>query len=852
MNLNKHKVLVLTLLSGFAGLAIFLATLHRSKSKPFEFPTQAKVRRSISGKNHSSSVKYPTVPSDTKLTETTRNNTKLNETKRDKYRRGLDDFLCILRATRLFLNATAMEKTKTTIMRSISDQTFLLKLHIAPPQHMPDTISPFLRNRILEWQYFRIEQELLFHVIPVDFGLLTFNMLEVFNEKNNINLPPFKIYDGKRTCKLRDDFSTRINIILYISRFINLTSDFMMCNLKFDDQDFKHTLYYFTTVWVGYDMLCYELNIESIENPTETKKKQYLLAPLICFFLALECIWIFKLIDLSKGHGFSTAGDQCQKQHDSCSSDEQETTPEVKHLQSRIAYKSECTCTCYYFPHDRPYSFQRLLKKIFYTKITPHKCVCDASCFQASCKQKNAISRSMLMHVINLPVFRLFSVLYIFLLLPVAIYRTVGRKVFADEEYRNYKYIVRASEPMCNSISSDEDIILLCDWTYAVFGSLIGVVLFIFHHYNISKNGYRIFSPSLGYQDVHATTVCDKLMSRIGILLDLLQYMSDQVQSLFCWTYVKSSGIPHRHKAVKSKKSQTVTVTRSKRKPNRLGVIKCISIIYFLLALVEFAFQLLLCLLPLIPFSIHHFMTALSHRKCVKIFNASVLLILTILSFRPIISSFLFLLRTLTILLFVLLPLREYIFKYFICVTSVAVYLIHYYNEVMDLLSAILIYVCELNEEKFGKNYVGQDLFNHILGKLVFFKSKIYFAVFKIIVVTSYIFITVEAVTVGNNMGVLEFFELIEYTLIFGSPYILSVLFRSGKEILNDQNKTEIQKIFNDSYKSDLVKQKSEMHHVLISSCLQGCLKSKETFLPKKSNVSDNMDINIPLQQCEM
>lgn len=179
---------------------------------------------------------------------------------------------------------------------------------------------------------------------------------------------------------------------------------------------------------------------------------------------------------------------------------------------------------------------------------------------------------------------------------------------------------------------------------------------------------------------------------------------------------------------------------------------------------------------------------------------------------------------------------------------SVFIYLIYYYNEVMDLLKAILIYVCTLNKEKSGENYIEQDSFDRILRKLVFFKTKIYFAVFKLIVVTSYIFITIEALTVGKKMGVLEFVELTQYGLIFGSPYILSIFLKSGKQTLNDENKKEVQKIFKESEKSDHVKQKFEMHHALISSCLHGCLTKKENFMQNPSNASDNVDVKIPLQ----
>lgn len=813
MNPQMSKTSALVFILLITGLAIFLATLLQDKT-------------------------YPAEPS----------RKKLREARGNKYGREHDLF-CIFRIT--FHDMKNVEKIQTSIMELITEQTFLLNLHIAPPEDMPDTISPFLRNRLLEWKYLRKGEHLL-HVIPVDFNLLTFHMLEYFNEETNVDLPPFRIKDENKTCELRNDYSTIVNVLGYIYILTNYTSDFMFCTLKFDEQGFKDTLYYFTTIWVGYDMLCAEPKLESIKNPKVSRKKQSFLSPLMCFLLALECVWFFKLIEIHEGHTTDNLHDQLKehenigKQHDSCSSDDQQATTDVKSPDPRRkTYQSKCTC--YYFPHERPYGLNRLVKKIFHAKITPHKCLCDACCFYVSCKQDNSISRSLFVQVINLPSLRFFTALYIFLLFPISVYRTVGRKALAHKEYRNYKNVVRASEPICNIISSDDDIIFLCDWVYAVFGSLVGVVLFIYHHYNISENGYRIFSPSLGYQDVRATTVCDKLMSRLGILSDLLRYMSDQAKNFVCWACITSSRIPHRHKAVKVKRSQEVSVTRSTRKTNRL-VVKCVSILYFLLALAEFPFQLLLCLLPIIPFSIHHFMKALSHRKCVKILIAFILLVLTIVSFRTIISSFLFLFRTLTVILFIVLPVREYIFKYFMLGVSVFIYLIYYYNEVMDLLKAILIYVCTLNKEKSGENYIEQDLFDRILRKLVFFKTKIYFAVFKLIVVTSYIFITIEALTVGKKMGVLEFVELTQYGLIFGSPYILSIFLKSGKQTLNYENKKEVQKIFKESEKSDHVKQKFEMHHALISSCLHGCLTKKENFMQNPTNASDNVDVKIPLQ----
>ncbi|XP_061177213.1 uncharacterized protein LOC133185941 [Saccostrea echinata] len=821
----------------------------------FEYKSGTKLRRSITKQNQSVwqqnistilqnstfAVKNQSVSIPALLTKD-RNGTLENNSRAGNDHDHLDP--CIIYLTLQNVDRNISEKTKTKIETMVKQDFFLIYLHISPPKGLPETISPLVKNRLLEWQYIR-KGDYLLNILPVDFDIVTFNMLEFLNEESNVELQPLSIQDENRTCDLKDDFTTIVNIYSYLWHLTHNTSnEFIICHQKFDDQEFKDVLYYFTTIWIGYDFLCYEPNLKSFKNPGVSSKTQSLLSPLLSFFLALEFIWIFKLIEIH----------EVQKAKDSddllAENDEKATKGKTITIQETSAgkitkrqFSASPKCSCYYFPDERPYGFHRFVKKIFHSKITPHRCKCD---FHTSGINRKPVSKSVFTEIINLPSVRLILLLYIFILLPVAIYRTLGRKVLADREYGDYRHVVRASEPMCNSINNNDNIVLQCDWMFAVFGSLIGVVIFIFYHNNIFQNEYKMYSFALGYQTSQSVTVCDKLMARVGLLWDLICYISDQIGNIACWTCVKSSSA-HRHQTVILKNTKKIRIFRSTKRRNCCLLVKCASILYLMLALVEFAVQLVFCFLPLIPFVTHHFMKTLSKRKFVDSFLAFIILILSIFSFRPIISSFLFVFRSVTIILFVVLPVREYIFKYFIYAVAVIIYLMQYYKEVMDLITSVLIYVCSLAKEKYGQTFIGQDVFNHILKNLGFVKTKIYFAIFKTIVVSSYIFITIETLTVGKDLGKLEFVDLTQYGLIFTSPYVLSILFHGGKNELNDENKIEIQKMFEKANRVDLRRAKFKMYHAFISKTLPECFTCKQNPKVPSTNVTET-DSEAPLQ----
>lgn len=181
---------------------------------------------------------------------------------------------------------------------------------------------------------------------------------------------------------------------------------------------------------------------------------------------------------------------------------------------------------------------------------------------------------------------------------------------------------------------------------------------------------------------------------------------------------------------------------------------------------------------------------------------------------RPIISSFTFVFRSFTYFVFVALPIRKHIMRYTIIFVSTFVYLVKYMYEIINMNADILEYIFKIKEEKEKEqrtesngteiesesktDEIDEAMFDFIYKRLFFVKKKLYYFIFKLLIVFMYLFITIE--TLIDNQSSLtgsDFKDILELVLVVIGPYAVSLFLKANKEeFLSDKNKLEIEDVY--------------------------------------------------------
>lgn len=506
-----------------------------------------------------------------------------------------------------------------------------------------DTFKSFStheRDNILHWQYILKEEKYLVQ-LPVDFDLISFDLLTIDHEETVLSIQ--LVYNSSYCIEHFLNATQSIRFSLWNNLFDNDT-EFYLCNRHYKNEKKEHErfwLYAITTIWVGYDLACSEFSENMGIRNVELKKDELpLVSPIVCYFMSLQFVWIFVLLDIKN-----------------------------EALESSKTYK-------FYKNHDRPYGLKRfVIKMLYYNPKCPNK--------------YKRIQNSILYNYLNHPFRRLFILVWFSILLPIGLYRTSYRYRLSQYIYKDYLDVVLPSESFLYFIYKDvvsisQETVQMLDITYAIIFPLSFLFL-VRNPYETSMFHKSCLCPPNATEEAlkHQT----KLKARFIFPCSL-------ICGIICCRYCKN---------------------KQNFKWN-----SCLPV------------YLILCFLPVIPFCCGRHKNCCScldkYEKCdwlkkglqyVSMFFTFIFSY--ILCFRPIISTFTFLFRTLTYFFCVALPIRVHILQITLVFGSIIAYLSNYICEIINMNEEILCYICKIRiEEKkqhSNANFIDDKTIDYLTNK---------------------------------------------------------------------------------------------------------------------------------------
>lgn len=619
-------------------------------------------------------------------------------------------------------------------------------------------------DQLTHWQYVRKEEKFMVQ-LPVDFDLLTYNMLVYDHEETTLNIR--LVYDSINcTEKQLLSKNESVRSLLWNELFDNNTT-YYLCNRVFKPVYGRKILYYLTTIWVGYDLNCSAVSRNGSFISMEIDKDHLpLVAPIFCYILSLQFVWIFVLLDLNDDPEDCTNSTSVRSNIKDDQSAQKSNTdpPNTAKLRPNTDIKGTNTRLTHYTKSDRPYGIKRFIVKLLYAPCCCKKTyskICLGHTFTCPCKEWSN------------PINRLTFLMWLFVLLPFGLYRTIFR-FNLNKMYNNYHSVVRTSEPMFGRIAKcSECWALALDIIYATLFPMIYVCLAQVLYKMHLKDDLRLCSCSKQKDEDQSLIISNKKIR------DRFTFRYFQ----FCKTLDASCCIDDNGNC------------------NCNCCMCCENSINCLLALMY-------CFFPIFSFSCYGYKT--KDRKCEKLLNFCGFFALYFVCLRPTISTFTFLFRSFTYFVFVALPIRVHILRYTMLIVTTVTYFVKYFHEIVNMNSDILkhIFTCEEkplldntqnnNEasKPIGVKAIEEEMFDYIYERLLFVRSSMHFLYMKMIVIFMYLFITIETfITNQSSLTGSGFKDILEFLLIIIGPYAITLVLKSSKDdFLTEENKTEIEK----------------------------------------------------------
>lgn len=621
---------------------------------------------------------------------------------------------------------------------------------------------------ILHWQYVLKDEKYLVQ-LPVDIDLITFFLLSADSEEKVLHL---KLH-GNLNCNatLTDlEVEQSVRRLLWNELFRN-NSNYYLCNRWYEKKPFREFQYFITTIWVGYDLNC--TNWDSEEPFTLQKDSLPLVTPMVCFFLSFHFVWIFIVLDINRKN-----------------------------------YQGSGSSTMYYKKTERPYGIKRFIIKVLDGKFS--------NCCKSSCCR---------------PSRRLILFLWLFILLPFGLYRTIVRYVISSNLYHE-PAILRPSEPILYYFK--EQLTLTCEIVLdGVYASALPFI-FIFIGGRSSKKyemGQEIVNDQSQLNRGHTTSFIETMITPCYNVCTIIN--SCLKTDCCCDCTFKNQ-----NECKCSDGTCTCCCCNINYDKNACDSFFCHNCV---LKAVIYLFDFIRCLIPICPFVFYYDCCNCCDKCncfncldccccnccvcckecdcnyfCRGIFIAFNLLFWLFVSLafclRPIISTFTFLIRSFTYFFFVAMPIRDHLMRYAVIGISTTFYFSRYMQEVINMNEEILKYIFELENESNQSNSQNEEIneqvdkvqekkFNYIYERLSFVKKRLYFLFLKTVIIFMYLFIALETLIsnrksfTGSNLP-----YVIESLLLVISPYAISLFLKGSQEnFLTDENKSEIKSAF-DSY----------------------------------------------------
>lgn len=505
------------------------------------------------------------------------------------------------------------------------------------------------RDDLLHWQYIAKGEKYIIQ-LPVDFDMISFFLLLADKEETVLSLT--LLYNKSNCIDNFDDAKESIRILLWNELFENNTG-FFLCNRHYKEESGRFWMYAITTIWIGFDLTCSEIisGIGILEYPI-TKDDLLLIYPIFCYLLSLQFVWFLVLLDIEDTHQENFKDQDIPEAH------EQNQLSNVSSKEN--GNQQANNRPFFYIRHDRPYGLKRLFIKLLYYKFfansskdTQNKC--------GKCSFQTAPSTRLILFV------------WLTILAPFGLYRTIARYCLGMHIYNDYLNVVLPSEPLLYIInmyivSISPGIVLLFDIVYAIVCPLLLLWLV--------KAPYKTYM-------FHELYICyaeendNETMNNKRNLRDRFIFPCSLICKIICFKHCTKS---------------------------RYCLWNCCFLVY-----------LIMCLFPFIPFFCAGYKSYLCS-KCCKSLQCSVcsnclknimkfigmcfvFLISYFICFRSIISLFTFLFRAFTYIFFVALPIRVDIMQFTLVLGSIIVYISNYICEIINMNEEILEYIFELKRE---------------------------------------------------------------------------------------------------------------------------------------------------------
>lgn len=794
---------------------------------------------------------------------------------------------------------------------------------------------------LFHWQYV-LKKERFLVQLPVDFDLLTYNLLVHDEEETTLEI---KLVYNDSNCNQYDfsDTLQSVRLLLWNNVFNNSTNHYL-CNRKFENETARHWMYYITTIWIGYDLTCSQISSEQdLYNFQVEKDHLPLVVPLFCYILSLQFVWIFALLDIQKhpkaletkkrgvlltaknkhtqtsdwrsmketpenvykkkkttmdciedrgsnntGHpntiertnnqipdinivkntedkGTQTVISTLNKNIQTLEHDTHKAARSTKDKSTDMATVEDTeNCDSDYVIYPQKIEFRYNLISDTYilaaentedkavrtnitkcedktTKIDEIRIILCPTLPQADQNHCYTIDdrpfgiKQIVIKLLydewfsckycrcfNNPVFRLIFLLWVFILLPFGLYRTVGRYYILKETYEDYLTVVRPSEPflflMLKDICKEECIVVL-DAIYATVFPLFYII--------VGCISYQIFLT-----DDQGICCCSSWNRDHMLINDNNKMISER----FAFRY-------HQFCSGLNELCYVKGCCRNCRMCCKT-TIKCAKYIYLCI------FFFLCSIFPILPFSCFARKciddcscfekrlkknTHIKLRKlCIVLLNLVCLVfpISYVVCLRPIISTFTFLFRSFTYFGFVALPIRVHIFRYTFLVAITVTYFVKYFHEIINMNAEILkyVFICEEKRQNRNVKFIDEKLFIYIYGRALFVRKKIYFLFLKMIFIFMYLFITIETfITNQSSLTGTTFKDMLEFLFFIIGPYAISFFLKANKDdFLTTENKTELEEKFGTFYTVKEI-QTEDMHN--IHADFENSMENKKSFI---------------------
>lgn len=683
------------------------------------------------------------------------------------------------------------------------------------------------RDDLLHWQYI-VKGEKYIVQLPVDFDLITFYLLLADKEETVLSLT--LLYNKSNCIENFDDAKQSIRILLWNELFENNTG-FFLCNRNYKEEKGRFWMYAITTIWIGFDLTCSEIirEIGILEYPI-TKEDLPLIYPIFCYLMSLQFVWFLVLLDIEDIH------QENFKDQDIPESNDQNQQSNVTDKENENQHANSRPFSFFYIRHDRPYGLKRFFIKLLYYKSfanssadTQNKC--------CKCLPETAPSTRLILFV------------WCTILVPVGLYRTIGRYCLGMHIYNDYLNVVLPSEPLFYIInmyivSLSSGIVLMFDIVYAILCPLLLLWLV-----KVPYKAYMFHEPYI----CHAEENINKKMNSKRNLRDRFIFPCSLICKIICLKHCTKG---------------------------RYCLWNCCFPVY-----------LIMCLFPFVPFFCAGYKSYLCSKCCrsIKCYfcfcirsimkyicMCFVFLISYFICFRSVISHFTFLFRSFTYIFFVALPIRVDIMQFTLVLGSIIVYISNYICEIINMNEEILEHIFELKREETGEKqsvdtttpkeaslkqsksfpsknkdkkksgkpvignkvhsdecassssfstnivnstsietkqvqFVNEEEFDAVYEQLLFVNKWLYFLCVKSIVVIVYFVIIVNGFLFDRkSMNAPHFRDIFSIILVIIGPYAISFFLKGNKHnFLNTENKSDI-RIAYDFYLSNLENTKTK------------------------------------------